>query len=80
LVFELLTAASTVPATTTTEVGSPSIASDPAGLGAAGSAMSTKPSRSPGLSVKISFMPSGVAVMISAEVWVLGSVPSGSVA
>ena len=56
------------------------MASEPAGMGVVGSAMSTKPIRLPGLSVKISVMPSGVAVMISAEVSVLGSAPSGSVA
>ena len=80
LLSELLTATSATVSTTVAEVGSPAIASEPAGLGVAGSAISMKPIRLPGLSVKISVMPSGVAVMISAEVWLFGSMPSGRVA
>ena len=50
LLSEVLTAASSLPPATATEVGSPSILTMPAGFGALGSVMSMKPTAPYGLS------------------------------
>ena len=79
MLLEVLSATRIIFPVAETEVGSPSTESDPAGFGDFGSVMSMKPMRLPGLSEKTSVMPSGVAVMISAEVGFDRSAPEGSV-